>query len=763
MNIQSGAPDNRHDMIRVTGARENNLKNVTVSIPKKRITVFTGVSGSGKSSLVFDTIAAESQRQLNETFTSFVRHRLPHYGQPDVDSLDNLSVAIVVDQKRLGGNVRSTVGTVTDIYSLLRLLYSRIGKPFVGYSNAFSFNDPHGMCPKCEGLGTVAAIDLDRLIDRQKSLNEGAIRFPTFRPGEWRWKRYVCSGLFDNDKKLGEYTDEEWDTLLYKTDMKLKHPGPGWPPSSKYEGLIPRFERSFLTKESEEAKTRYKEEFDRIVTQGVCPLCKGARLNQEVLGCKIYGKSIADCTAMQISELAPVIRAIEAPVAATMVDAIVERLEHLISVRLGYLSLNRETATLSGGESQRVKMVRHLGSSLTDITYIFDEPSIGLHPHDVHRLNSLIKRLRDKGNTVLVVEHDPDVIAIADHVIDMGPEAGSKGGRIVYEGGLAGLPASGTLTGTYLGRRPRLKTPPRQPGGSLVIGPASLHNLKDVSVRIPQGVMTVVTGVAGSGKSTLINKVLPRHYPEAVYIDQGALQGSKRSNPATYTGMLDPIRELFAKTNRVSPTLFSFNSNGACSECKGLGVTYTDLAFMDPIVSRCESCQGRRFTNEVLGYTLRGKSIDEVLEMSVADARTFFREEAIRTILERLGDVGLDYITLGQPLNTLSGGERQRLKLAAELERSGQIYVFDEPTTGLHLSDVDRLIGLLNQLVDNGSTVIVIEHNLDVISQADWIVDLGPGAGQEGGTVIFEGVTEELIEHPHSVTGHYLKRHLHDH
>ncbi|GMX63690.1 excinuclease ABC subunit UvrA [Paenibacillus elgii] len=763
MNLQNGASDNRHDLIRVTGARENNLKNVTVSIPKKRITVFTGVSGSGKSSLVFDTIAAESQRQLNETFTSFVRHRLPHYGQPDVDSLDNLSVAIVVDQKRLGGNVRSTVGTVTDIYSLLRLLYSRIGKPFVGYSNAFSFNDPHGMCPKCEGLGTVAAIDLDRLLDRQKSLNEGAIRFPTFRPGEWRWKRYVCSGLFDNDKKLGEYTDEEWYTLLYKTDMKLKHPGPGWPPTSKYEGVIPRFERSFLTKESEEAKRRYKEEFDRIVTRGACPLCKGARLNQEVLGCKINGKSIADCTAMQISELAPVIRAIDAPVAATMVDAIVERLEHLISVGLGYLSLNRETSTLSGGESQRVKMVRHLGSSLTDITYIFDEPSIGLHPHDVHRLNSLMKRLRDKGNTVLVVEHDPDVIAIADHVIDMGPEAGAKGGRIVYEGDLDGLAASGTLTGTYLGRRPRLKTPPRQPGagGSLVIGPASLHNLKDVSVRIPQGVMTVVTGVAGSGKSTLINKVLPRHYPEAVFIDQGAIQGSKRSNPATYTGMLDPIRELFARANRVSPTLFSFNSNGACPECKGLGVTYTDLAFMDPIVSRCEGCQGRRFTEEVLGYTLRGKSIDEVLEMSVADARTFFGEEAIRTILERLGDVGLDYITLGQPLNTLSGGERQRLKLAAELERSGQIYVFDEPTTGLHLSDVDRLIGLLNRLVNNGSTVIVIEHNLDVISQADWIVDLGPGAGQEGGTVIFEDVPEELIKHPHSLTGHYLKRHLH--
>lgn len=752
-------PKNMSDRIYVTGARENNLKNVTISIPKKQISVFTGVSGSGKSSLVFDTIAAESQRQLNETFTSFVRHRLPHYGQPDVDSLENLSVAIVVDQKRLGGNARSTVGTITDIYSLLRLLYSRIGKPFVGYSDVFSFNNPQGMCPKCEGLGTVAAINIDRLLDRGKSLNEGAIQFPTFRPGEWRWKRYVFSGLFNNDKKLGEYSDDEWDTLLYKTDIKIKNPVPEWPKTSKYEGIIPRFERSFLTKESEEAKTHYKEEFDRIVTRGICPLCNGAKLNQNVLKCKINGNNIANLTAMQVSDLVQVIREIDDPTAATVVAAITERLEHLISIGLGYLSLSRETSTLSGGESQRVKMVRHLGSSLTDITYIFDEPSIGLHPHDVNRLNTLIKRLRDKGNTVLVVEHDPDVMAIADHIIDMGPGAGSKGGKVVYEGDLSGLAASGTITGRHLSHRPRLKNQPRQPHGWFAIEHASLHNLKDVSVQIPQKVMTVVTGVAGSGKSTLINGVLPQYYPEAVFIDQGAVRGSKRSNPATYTGMLDLIRALFAQANHVSASLFSFNSNGACPECKGLGVTYTDLAFMDPIVSTCEVCQGQRFTNEVLGLTWHGKNINEVLNMSVADAKVFFQEEEIRSILERLSDVGLDYITLGQPLNTLSGGERQRIKLASELENSGQIYVFDEPTTGLHMSDVERLIGLMNRLVDNGSTVIVIEHNLDVISQADWIIDLGPEAGHAGGKVIFEGYPKELIDNPASKTGLYLKQH----
>ncbi|MGG4393955.1 excinuclease ABC subunit UvrA [Paenibacillus thiaminolyticus] len=761
MSVKSQFPDHRHNWIHVAGARENNLKNVTLSIPKKKITVFTGVSGSGKSSLVFDTIAAESQRQLNDTFTSFVRHRLPHYGQPDVDSLENLSVAIVVDQKRIGGNARSTVGTVTDIYSLLRLLYSRIGKPFVGYSDVFSFNNPQGMCPKCEGLGTVAAIHVESLLDRNKSLNEGAIQFPTFRPGEWRWKRYVCSGLFDNDKKLRDYTEEEWDTLLYKTDVKIKDPGPGWPPTSKYEGIIPRFERSFLTKESEEAKTRYKEEFDRIVTRGQCPLCHGARLQASVLNCTINGRSIADCAAMQVTDLVSFMRVIDAPAAVTVVSAILERLESLIGIGLGYLSLNRETSTLSGGESQRVKMVRHLGSSLTDITYIFDEPSIGLHPRDVHRLNTLMQQLRDKGNTVLVVEHDPDVIAIADHIVDMGPEAGSKGGRIVYEGSLEGLAVSGTLTGRHLGHRPPLNRAPRPPQGWLAIERASLHNLKDVSVKIPQGVLTAVTGVAGSGKSSLVNGVLPQFYPEAVFIDQGALRGFKRSNPATYTGIMAPIRGLFAQANRVSASLFSFNSEGACPECKGLGRTYSDLAFMDPIVSVCEVCQGRRFTEDVLLHSLRGKHIGDILEMSLAEAKEFFREDAIRPVLERLSDVGLDYITLGQPLSTLSGGERQRLKLAAEMESGSQIYVFDEPTTGLHMSDVARLRGLMNRLVDNGSTVIVIEHNLDVISQADWIIDMGPGAGHEGGQVIFAGIPEKLIHCRHSLTAQYVQRHVH--
>lgn len=751
--------EDAHNALHVVGAREKNLKNVTVSIPKKQITVFTGVSGSGKSSLVFDTIAAESQRQLNETFTSFVRHRLPHYGQPDVDSLENLSVAMVIDQKRIGGNARSTVGTITDIYSLFRLLYSRIGKPFVGYSNVFSFNNPHGMCPTCDGLGKAATIHIERLFDKNKSLNEGAIQFPTFRPGDWRWKRYAFSGLFDNDKKLEAYTNKEWHTLLYKTDIKLTNPHHEWPKTAKYEGIIPRFERSFLTKESKEG-SRYKKEIDFIVSRGVCPQCMGARLNPHVLSCKINGKNIADCTAMQVSDLIEVMRTIEEQAAITMVSAIIERLEHLDSIGLGYLSLNRETATLSGGESQRVKMVRHLGSSLTDITYIFDEPSIGLHPRDVHQLNTLLKRLCDKGNTVLVVEHDPDVISIADHVIDMGPRAGTNGGVVVYEGDLKGLAASDTLTGKHLSHRPHLKTKPRQSQGSLVIEHASLHNLKDVSVTIPKDVMTVITGVAGSGKSTLINGVLPQYYPEAIFIDQSAVRGSKRSNPATYTGMLDLIRSLFSKANNVSASLFSFNSEGACPECKGLGMTYLDLAFMDPIASICEVCQGRRFTNEVLGLRLRGKNISEVLEMTVSEARTFFYEKDIKPILERLCDVGLDYITLGQPLHTLSGGERQRMKLAAELENSGQIYVLDEPTTGLHMSDVERLIGLMNRLVDNGSTLIVIEHNLDVISQADWILDLGPGAGHDGGKIMFAGYPADLVNSESSITGRYLKKHL---
>jgi excinuclease UvrABC ATPase subunit len=749
------------DAIKVRGARENNLKNVSVSIPKKQITVFTGVSGSGKSSLVFDTIAAESQRQLNETYSAFVRNRLPQYGQPDADALENLSAAIVVDQKRLGGNARSTVGTITDINPILRLLYSRIGTPFVGYSNVFSFNDPQGMCLHCEGLGSVATVNVKRLVDRNKSLNEGAILFPTFGVGSARWKRYVLSGLFDNDKKLKDYSEEEWRLLLHPKQLPLEHPLPGWPPSADYEGLIARFRRNYVDRRTEEVKGIYKEAYDRIVTQGPCPQCHGARLNETVLSCRIDGRNIADCAALEITDLLPVIRAIDARPAATMVAAMLERLEDLISIGLGYLSLDRQTSTLSGGESQRVKMVRHLGSSLTDMTYIFDEPSVGLHPRDVHQLNALLRRLRDKGNTVLVVEHDPDVIAIADHVIDMGPAAGRHGGEVVYQGDLRGLARSGTLTGKYLSQRPTLNRSPRRPEGELIIENATLHNLKDVSVEIPRRVLTVVTGVAGSGKSSLIDGVLPEAYPETVRIDQAAIRGSKRSNPATYTEIFDPIRHLFAHANGVSASLFSFNSAGACPECKGLGTIHTDLAFMDPIVTTCEVCGGSGYTDAVLKMQLRGKNISEVLDSSVAEAFEFFHEAELRTTLQRLSDVGLGYITLGQPLNTLSGGERQRIKLATELENQGQIYVLDEPTTGLHMSDVDNLIGLLQRLVDNGSTVIVIEHNLDVIGRADWIIDLGPGAGHDGGRIMFEGHPADLIADTASATGRFLRQHVH--
>lgn len=745
--------------IHVIGAREKNLKNIGIKVPKKQITVFTGVSGSGKSSLVFDTIAAESQRQLNETYSSFIRHRLPHYGHPDVDSIRNLSVAIVISQKRIGGNARSTVGTITDIYSLLRLLFSRIGNPFVGYSDVFSFNNPMGMCPKCEGLGKVDTINVERLFDKNKSLNEGAILFPTFEPGGWRWKRYVCTGLFDNDKKLKDYSSDEWNTLLYKTGFKPPNPTNGWPTTSKYEGIVPRIERTFLNKESREAKL-YKEEIDYVVARGICPLCKGARLKEEVLGCKINGKNIADCTRMQISDLISFMETIKELSAYTMVKAIINRLEHLNSIGLGYLSLGRETATLSGGESQRIKMVRQLGSSLTDITYIFDEPSIGLHPHDVNRINNLLRLLRDKGNTVLIVEHDPDVIRIADHVIDMGPKAGTNGGNIMYEGGVEGLLKADTLTGKFLNYRSSLKESTREPKGWLSIKQATLHNLKEVSVDIPIGVLTVVTGVAGSGKSTLINQVLPQYYPEAIFINQRAIQASKRSNIATFTGIFDFIRKLFAKENQVEASLFSFNSKGACPECKGLGITYTDLAFMDPIVGVCEACQGDRFTKEVLQLKLRKKNISEVLKMTIDEAMEFFDEKEILPTLRSLKDVGIGYITLGQPLDTLSGGELQRVKLAAELEKEGNIYVLDEPTTGLHMSDVSQLITIMNRIVNQGSTLIVIEHNLDIMSQADWIIDLGPGAGQEGGKVIFQGEPRNLINQGFSITGKYLRKHI---
>ncbi|GIP36599.1 excinuclease ABC subunit UvrA [Paenibacillus sp. J2TS4] len=744
------------DFIRVIGAREKNLKGINVTIPKKQITVFAGVSGSGKSALVFDTIAAESQRQLNETYSSFVRNRLPHYGQPEVESIDKLSVAIVINQKRIGGNARSTVGTVTDIYALLRLLFSRFGKPFVGDSGVFSFNNPQGMCPECEGLGKAKTVLVDRLIDKEKSLHEGAILFPTFKPGDWRWKRYVCTGLFDNDKKLKDYTKDEMDTLLYKTGFKPPHPTKDWPPTSLYEGVVPRIKRTFLDKDDSRDAARYKEAIDRVVAEALCSECDGGRLNQAVLACKLNGKSIADCCKMQISGLIRFMRTVREPGAQTIVEAITKRLTHLISIGLGYLNLNRETSSLSGGESQRIKMVRQLGNSLTDLTYIFDEPSIGLHPHDVSTINRLMQELRDKGNTVLIVEHDPDVIRIADHIVEIGPKAGTMGGSIVYEGDLHRLLTADTLTAKVLKCKPALKHEVRKPAGWLEIEHATMNNLKDISVRIPTGAMTVVTGVAGSGKSTLIHQEFPRRYPEAIFVDQSTIGVSNRSNMATYTGIFDVIRSLFAKQNRVNASLFSFNSQGACPHCKGLGMIYTDFAFMDTIAAVCEVCHGHRFTDKVLAMTFRGKNISDILGMSVDEALDFFHDKEMASVLKRLRETGIGYLSLGQPLSTLSGGELQRIKLAAELETRGNIYVLDEPTTGLHMSDVEQLIRILNRLVEQGSTLIVIEHNLEVICQADWIIDLGPGAGEEGGMVLFEGLPKDIVDCQPSLTGKYL-------
>ncbi|NFP91722.1 ATP-binding cassette domain-containing protein [Clostridium sporogenes] len=749
----------KEESINVVGVREKNLKNIDIEIPKKKITVFTGVSGSGKSSLVFDTIAAESQRQLNETYSSFIRHRLPHYGQPDVDSIKNLSVAIIINQKRIGGNSRSTVGTITDIAPLLRLLFSRIGKPFVGYSDSLSFNNPNGMCMHCDGLGKVDSINIDKLLDKNKSLNEGAILFPTFKPGGWRLKRYIHSGLFDNDKKIKDYNEKELDLLLNKTDIKIETDDPEWPKTSLYEGLIPRIERSFLKKEGGE-RDKYKKEINKIVTKEICPVCRGARLNEKILSCKINGKNIADCTKMPINDLIIFMKEIKEQSIQTVLKALISRLEHLEYIGLGYLSLDRETSSLSGGESQRIKMVKQLGSSLTGLTYIFDEPSIGLHPHDIGRINKLLKMLRDKGNTVLIVEHDPDIIKIADYIIDMGPKAGTEGGNIVYKGTPEGLLKSNTLTGKALQYKPHIKLHTRKAKEWLSIKNANLHNLKNINIDIPKGVMTVVTGVAGSGKSTLINGLLPKIYPETIFIDQGAIHASIRSNIATYTGIFDFIRNLFAKENNVKSSLFSFNSEGACPECKGLGVTYTDLAFMDTVISTCEVCEGNRFTDKVLDFKFRGKNISQVLKMTVAEAIDFFKEDEIYLVLKKLADVGIDYITLGQPLNTLSGGELQRLKLAAQLDSQGNIYVLDEPTTGLHISDIKKLVAIMNRLVNQGSTLIVIEHNLDVMTQADWIIDLGPEAGENGGRIMFEGKPKDIINNENSITGKYLKRYI---
>ncbi|GCE27684.1 excinuclease ABC subunit A [Dictyobacter alpinus] len=737
------------EYIEIRGARENNLKDVSLRLPKRKIIIFTGVSGSGKSSVVFDTIANEAQRLLFENFSMFIRNLLPRYPQPDADEIENLSMAVIVDQKRLGGGSQSTVGTVTDIAPVLRILFSRIGKPYVGLANAFSFNDPQGMCPECNGLGRKIGITLDALIDTTKSLNEGAV----IAPGLVKLESdiYAQSGFFDNDKKIADYTTEERDLLLYSEPRK--HTGL---PYNTYEGLVYKFNRKFVARDIQTLSPRIRQKVEPFLKPGPCPLCKGARLNQAALSCKVNGYNIADMASMEIDELLEVVKGIIEPAAAPIARTLIQRLQHLVDIGLEYLSLDRSTDTLSGGEAQRVKMVKHLNGSLVDVMYIFDEPSIGLHPRDVHRLNELLEKLRDKGNTVIVVEHDPDVIKRADYIVDMGPHAGSEGGKIVYEGDFSGLLQSDTLTGNHLLRKRPLKESFRQATGALSIAHATVNNLQDVSVNIPTGVLTVITGVAGSGKSSLINEAFLSQHQAAVVIDQASLNTSSRSNPATYTGIMDDVRKAFAASNKVDAGLFSFNSKGACPNCQGLGVTYTDLGFLEGVKLPCEVCGGKRFKEEVLAYTFNGKSIADVLSMTISQARSFFTIKEVLPKLQAMSDVGLDYLTLGQPLSTLSGGECQRMKLASELHKQGSIYVMDEPTTGLHLSDIGRLLTIMNRLVNSGNTVIVIEHHLDVIRNADWIIDMGPEGGNKGGKVIFEGTPQELLSASHSLTGKYL-------
>ncbi|CAM3863727.1 excinuclease ABC subunit UvrA [Nocardiopsis rhodophaea] len=744
-----------HDAIEVRGARENNLANVSLDIPKRRLTVFTGVSGSGKSSLVFGTIAAESQRLINETYTAFVQSFMPSVGRPDVDALHNLSAAIVVDQERMGTNSRSTLGTATDANTMLRIVFSRLGTPHVGPSTAFGFNSAEGMCPECEGIGRVTDIDIAQIVDLDRSLNEGAITVPGFSVGSWYWQVIAGSGFFDADVKLADFTPAQWDDFMYKpvTKVKTDHG------NITYEGLVTKVRRVYLAKDRESMQSNIRAFVDRAVTFTACHACGGTRLNPAALSSTIDGRNIADCSAMQISDLAEFVRGIDDPSVRPLVTALTGTLDSLVEIGLGYLSLDRESSTLSGGEAQRVKMVRHLGSSLTDVTYVFDEPTIGLHPHDIQRMNNLLLRLRDKGNTVLVVEHKPETIAIADHVVDLGPGAGAAGGQVCFTGDVAGLRASGTLTGRHLDHRARLREKVRTPSGRLPIVGAAKHNLKNVSVDIPGGVLTAVTGVAGSGKSSLIHGSLPGR-EGVVVVDQSAIRGSRRSNPATYTGLLDPIRTAFAKANKVKASLFSANSEGACPNCKGIGLVYTDLAMMAGVASTCEQCEGKRFTPDVLTHKLRGKDINQVLSMSVAEARDFFTTGHARTILDRLADVGLGYIGLGQPLTTLSGGERQRLKLAIRMADNGTTYVLDEPTTGLHLADVDQLLQLLDRLVDQGNTVIVIEHHQAVMAHADWIIDLGPGGGHDGGEVVFTGTPADLVAHGDSLTAQYLRAYV---
>ena len=749
-----------HDLIRVHGARENNLKNVSVDIPKRRLTVFTGVSGSGKSSLIFATIAAESQRLINETYSAFVQGFMPSLSRPDVDLLEGLTTAIVVDQERMRANSRSTVGTATDANAMLRIAFSRLGVPSAGPAFHYSFNEPAGWCPRCEGRGTVNDIDLDELFDRDKSLAQGAITIPGYTADGWNVRIFAESGFVDPAKPIRDFTERELHDFLYKEPVKIKFNSI----NLTYEGLVPKVQKSFLQKDKQALQPHIRAFVERAVTFTACPECGGSRLNQAALASRIDGVNIADACTMQISDLAEWTRGITEPSVAPLLATLGQTLDSFVEIGLGYLSLDRPSGTLSGGEAQRTKMIRHLGSSLTDVSYIFDEPTVGLHPHDVQRMNGLLQRLRDKGNTVLVVEHEPETIAIADHVVDLGPGAGAEGGAVCFEGTVDGLRASDTLTGRHLGYRAALKPNTRKPTGRLEIRNATRHNLRDVSVDIPLGVLCVVTGVAGSGKSSLIHGSMPKG-AGVVAIDQTPIRGSRRSNPATYTGLLDPIRTAFARANGVKPDLFSANSTGACPNCAGNGVIYTDLSFMETVASVCEECEGKRFQASVLEYRLAGRDISEVLTMSVSEALAFFgggpaKTPAAQKILGRMADVGLGYLRLGQPLTTLSGGERQRLKLAIQMATDGGIYVLDEPTSGLHLADVEQLLELLDRLVDAGKSVIIIEHHLAVMAHADWIIDLGPGAGHDGGRVVFEGLAAALVAARHTLTGQHLAEYV---
>jgi len=771
-----------HGLIRVLGARVNNLKDVSVEIPKRRLTVFTGISGSGKSSLVFGTIAAESQRLINETYSAFVQGFMPTLARPEVDVLEGLTNAILVDQQRMGSDPRSTVGTATDANAMLRILFSRLGKPHIGSPKAFSFNVPSisgagavtvqragrtvkerrsfsitgGMCPRCEGRGTVSDIDLTQLYDDSKSLSEGALTIPGYTAGGWNYRLYSESGFYDPDKPIRKYTKKELHDLLHREPTRMKIAGI----NMTYEGLVPRVQNSMLAKDREAMQPHIRAFVDRAVTFTVCPDCDGTRLAEAARSSKIKKLSIADACAMQISDLADWVRGLDEPSVAPLLTTLQQILDSFVEIGLGYLSLDRAAGTLSGGEAQRVKMIRHLGSSLTDVTYVFDEPTTGLHPHDISRMNALLLQLRDKGNTVLVVEHKPEVIAIADHVVDLGPGAGTAGGTVCFEGTVEGLRGSGTITGRHFDDRASLKKAVRTPTGTLEIRGATLHNLRDVDVDVPLGVLAVVTGVAGSGKSSLVHGSIPAG-AGVVSVDQGAIRGSRRSNPATYSGLLDPIRKAFAKANDVKPALFSANSEGACPTCNGAGVIYTDLAMMAGVATTCEECEGKRFEASVLDYHLGGRDISEVLAMSVTEAEEFFgkgdaRTPAAHRILERLADVGLGYLSLGQPLTTLSGGERQRLKLATHMAEKGGIYVLDEPTAGLHLADVEQLLGLLDRLVDSGKSVIVVEHHQAVMAHADWIIDLGPGAGHDGGRIVFEGTPADLVAARSTLTAEHL-------